>query len=78
MLNYSKYRNSWVVEFLPATETKGARVAIVNGYTKEDLTIPFDHSETSIVKMAQRKLRNRGIAIELYTQIGEDKWVLIE
>ena len=74
MIQYYSY--SFIVSYVPASDTKGSRVKIESrGFHPK--IIPFNYEAGDIVKTATRYLESHGIEVAGESEIRNGEWVLL-
>ena len=71
-----KYQDSFIVTYLPPTNTKGSRVKIYNEQEKE--IIPYNYNFSSIRDVAVNYLKEKGYNVSGYSDLGYGYLILID
>lgn len=71
------YIPALVVKYLPATNTKGARIKMTHPQSGRSKVIPFDYNFTSAIDGAAEWLRGMGVQAEEIADLGKGVFALI-
>jgi len=70
------YQSSFIVTYLPATNTKGSRVKISNEQKKN--IIPYNYNYNNIKDIAVNYLTQKGYRVTGYSDLGYGYLILID